>query len=168
MVRDLRIPVIPALASDLKALADAAKNLNSFSDQLTQQVEQIESVINALNLGLRATVVVEADGDGDLAGLWTHYTRLLYDKVDGRWGLAIDEYDEDVRDEETKHNYKIWAFCDSPRGSRLKVVDKIPELIKVLLKESQAMTLRVGQKLEEVNSIASNLFAPALDGEVRK
>jgi hypothetical protein len=165
-MKDFRSAAVPALASDLKALTDASKNLNRSTDELTQQIEQIESTINALNLGLRASVIAEADDDE--SPLWTHYTRLLYDKNDGAWGLVIDEFYESVSDEHTKHDYKGWRFSDAPRASRLKVIDKIPELLKVLVRESEAMAERVGEKLNDAKAIASSLFAPAPDGPVRK
>jgi hypothetical protein len=160
-------PDLSTVESDLKALTTASKTLNNLTDQLTEQVAQIESVINALNLGLRVSVVVRSYMDENQP--WISNTlRLSYGKNDGKWGLEIEEFDDDERDPEHHRDYTSWAFKDAPRSLRLEVVPKIPELIKEMVKEAEAAAAKVTQKLDDAKAIASSLFAPALDGSVQK
>jgi len=164
MLNDLRKPEIDpsAIESDLKVLADKSKTLNQLTDELTRHVEQIESVVNALNLGLSARVIAEKMGNpGDTE---SHYVRLLYSKTDGKWGLAVDEFDEDEDDPIWCGDYKIWAFKDAPRALRLKVVDKIPDLIKALVKESDKMADETAKTVARAVEIASGMSKKAPTG----
>src|SRR5579859_271865 len=111
MLNDLRkTAVAPStLESDLRALATNSNNLNRLTDDLSNYVETIESTINTFNPGLKVSVVVERSCDE--SGTWSHYVRLGYDKIDGRWGLVIDEYDENEEDPEASWaNQKMWAY----------------------------------------------------------
>jgi hypothetical protein len=159
-------PDLSSVESDLKALATASKTLNNLTDQLTEQVAQIESVINTLNLGLRVSVTVHSYGSDDEPWLSSDL-RLSYDKNDGKWGFEIEEFDVD-QNADHYLNYKSWVFKDAPRALRLEVVHKIPELIKAMVKESETVAKQVTEKLEDAKAIASTLFKPALDGSMRK
>jgi hypothetical protein len=158
---------LSTVESDLKALTTASKTLNNLTDQLTDQVAQIESVINALNLGLRVSVIVRSYSDDNQPWM-SNNVRLSYDKNDGRWGFEVEEFDDDERDPEHHANYRSWAFKDAPRSLRLEVVHKIPELIRAMVKEAEATAAKVTLKLDDAKAIASSLFAPTLDGPVRK
>ena len=156
-------PVDPsAIESDLKVLATNSKNLNRLTDELTKHVEHIESAVNTLNLGLRVFVI--ADSGCDEEGRWSHYVRLCYEKIEGKWGLAIDEYDEDAADPDHWPNYSHWAFKDAPRALRLKVVDKIPDLIKALVKESETMAAETTATVARAMEIASSVSRSAFTG----
>jgi hypothetical protein len=164
-MRDFRkgSPDPSSVAADLKSLTANAKTLNKLTDELTKQVGQIETVINALNLGLTDWVVV--DESSDLNGIWTYYTRLGYDKNDdGRWGLVISKYEEHDQDPDQVRNYKAWAFKDAPRRLRLKSTGYIPALLKDLVKQAEDLTKETEATLSQAKDIASNLYKPALDG----
>jgi len=161
-------PDLSTTESDLKALAAAANNLNNLTDKLTEQVTQIESVINTLNLGLKVSVIVSSYGEEEEP--WaSHDVRLCYNKVDGKWGFEIEEFDTDEQYAAGRYlNYHSWAFRDAPRSLRLEVVHRIPELIKAMVKEAEQVTSRFAEKLEDAKSIASTVFKPALDAPVKK
>jgi hypothetical protein len=151
-----------ATATDLKVLADKSKILNRLTDDLSKHVDQIESVINALNLGLSGWVWVEESSDD--TGTWTHYIRLWYEKNEGRWGLSIDEFDEYAQEPDEYRNRKSWVFKDAPRALRLKAVEKIPALIKVLCKEAEEMTAKTAATVTRAQEIASCLSKPTPAG----
>jgi hypothetical protein len=161
-------PDLSTVESDLKALTSASKVLNSLTDQLTEQVAQIESVINTLNLGLRVSVDVHSYSSDDEP--WaSENLRLSYDKIDGRWVFEVEQFDTDERDDpERIFNYHSWPFKDSPRSLRLEVVHKIPELLKEMVKQAEAAAAKVTEKLEDAKSIASSVQKLTLDGPVRK
>jgi hypothetical protein len=155
-----------ALESDLKVLAANSKNLNRLTDELSGYIAQVESTVNALNPGLKVSVIVERSSDED--GTWSHYVRLGYDKIDGRWGLSIDEYDENEEDPaDSWVNRKTWAFNDAPRSLRLMVVPSIPDLIKALVKESESMSAETAATVSRAKEIAASLSksGPTLAGK---
>jgi hypothetical protein len=151
-----------AIESNLKLLTNNSKILNQLTDELTKYVEQVESAINALNLGLTVSVIAEAMGD--LTGVVTHYVRLGYYKQDGRWGLCIDEYDQHEQDPDNLRDYRAWAFKDAPRVLRLKVVDKIPDLMKALAEESEKMTAGTAEAVARAIEITESLPKKAPNG----
>jgi len=160
-------PDLSTVESDLKALSIASKTLNNLTDQLTEQVAQIESGINTLNLGLRVSVLVSRETGDDEPWL-SNNVRLLYAKNDGKWGFEIEEFEEDGNDPDHYPSYKSWVFKDAPRGLRLQVIHKIPELIKELVKESETVAKQVTERLADAKAIASTVLKPALDGPERK
>lgn len=151
---------LSAIESDLQVLADTSKNLNRLTDELTSYVELIESVVNDLNLGLAASVSVEEESDEN--GMCTHHVRLWYEKSDGRWGFSIHEFDDYVHDPDQTHNLRSWVFKDASRMLRLKVVDRIPELIKALAKEAAEMTAKTASTVSRAQAIASTLAKPSV------
>ncbi len=151
-----------AIASDLQVLAKTSQILNRLTDDLTKQVDQVESVINALNLGLSGYVYVEESSDEN--GMWTHFIRLWYEKTEGKWGLSIDEFDEYAQDPDQYRNRKSWVFRDAPRTLRLKAVEKIPALIKALIKGAQEMTEKTASTVTRAQEIASCFSKPAPTG----
>jgi hypothetical protein len=160
-------PDLSTVESDLKALSTASKTLNDLTDKLTEQVAQIESVINTLNLGLRVSVMVRSYNSDDREPWLTNNVVLLYGKNDGRWGFEIEEFDEDERDPINPRNYRLWVFKEAPRTLRLEVVNKIPELIRQLVKESEAAADEVTEKLDDAIAIAASLSAPIVLKPVR-
>ena len=87
MLHDLRKTVPSTIESDLKTLASNSSNLNRLTDELTGYIDQVESTVNALNPGLKVSVVVQTSSDEN--GIWSHVVRLWYDKIDGKcaWPL---------------------------------------------------------------------------------
>src|SRR6204780_3452817 len=71
----------------LQQLSAATKTLNELSDELTQQVAEIETRLNTLNLGVSTNVRVESWADED--GIEWESWRLAYDKRGGKWGFVI-------------------------------------------------------------------------------
>jgi len=160
MPQDPSKPLDPSsIASDLNTLTINSQKLNRFTDELTVHVEQIESIVNDLNIGLRAFVIAESLADEEHRSY--HCIRLGYDKAGSEWGFTIDEFDEDARDPSNVANYQTWPFKEAPRALRLKVVDKIHELIKALAKKSDEMATQTAARAFLAKEIASSLSTPA-------
>lgn len=133
----------------LQALTNAAQNLNELSDRLTAQVAEIETTINKLNLGVRAVVDVETSSDD---GLSTCVLRLGYGKVDGKWGFTIDQFLEP----DPEDTYEKWAFKDAPRDLRLKVVERIPQLLDELTTTSIKLASVINEKITVTKQLAAS------------
>jgi|SRR5579863_21136 len=154
-------PDLSSVESDLKALTKASKTLNDLTDKLTEQVAQIESVVNTLNLGLRVSVAVHSYSGEDEPWLSSDL-RLSYDKNYGKWGFEIEEFEIDANDPDHYRNYRSWAFKDAPRLLRLEVVHKIPELMKAMVQESERAADQINEKLDDAIAIAASLSAPVV------
>jgi hypothetical protein len=143
------------LESQLKQLSAAARTLNELSDELTAQVERIEGILGALNLGVRAHVDVETLSSSE-DGMFTHWLRLAYGRRKQDWGFLIEELVEDLNNPQTD-DCEVWAFRKAPRDFRLKAVDSIPALLEKLLKESAEAASSVTKKVEFTTELASSL-----------
>jgi hypothetical protein len=143
--------------SNLKELTVAAEALNSVSDQLTKQVSAIEAVVNKLNLGIKAKVIAYQASNMDQTE--THYVKLAYGKASGRWGFFIEEFTDQV-DWPEYDDFESWPFTEAPRQLRITAVDKIPELLEALVKESAETTKALVKKVEYATELAARV-APA-------
>lgn len=143
----------PAIPSNLWNLGNAAQNVNTLSDRLTDQVGAIENALNNLNLGVRATVDVEESPVDDLVVV---ILRLGYDKVGGKWGFVIDQFVAS----DPEDTYVKWAFKDAPRELRLKVVEWIPKLLDELTNTSLKLASDINEKISLAQGLASLLPQP--------
>jgi uncharacterized phage infection (PIP) family protein YhgE len=145
-------------ADYLTQLAAAARTLNEQSDLFTQQMAEVESAINKLNLGIPASVTVEEVKTNDFA---THFLDLEYGKLDGRWCLIVTDYDDEVTSSEYS-NCKQWAYRDAPRELRLKVVQRLPQLLEQLLKSATAAVSEISKGAAIAKELAVNLSEAGL------
>jgi hypothetical protein len=146
----------PAVPNNLWRLANAAQNVNELSDRLTEQVSEIESAINKLNLGVDARVDVEVSSqDG-----FDRITRLRYGKASGKWGFIIEEF----VDQSPEETYQEWAFKEAPRELRLKVVEWIPKLLDDLVNTSLKLASAINDKITLAKGLISLLPQPGPSG----
>jgi hypothetical protein len=155
-------PVVPDVTSEstlshLERLSAAAHSLNQLSDELTKQVLAIEETLNKLNLGVEAKVNGPNLSESE-DGLYTHWLRISYGKLAGKWGLLVEELSEDVQNSD-RDSYAGWAFKDAPRDYRMKVVDKIPELLEALCKKSVEVAAEINKKVQFARTLVSTISA---------
>jgi hypothetical protein len=155
-----RIALASNVAKYLQELSSTAKNVNDLTDQLTKEVSGIEAVVNRLNLGVETNVRVDSWSDevGDQSGLW----RLAYGKHVGKWCLFIEYLTEDRNGGPMADTYEAWFFKDAPRDARIKAVGKIPELLAVLVQESQQLAAKVAEKVTYARELAEALSQTSL------
>jgi methyl-accepting chemotaxis protein len=136
--------------SSFQELATAAAELNQVSDQLTESVAELEAAITSLRLGVSCWVdISEAWNDR-----WRH--QLGYEKISGKWGLAVRIIDnsQDRIDNE-------WLFADSPRDLRVEAVDRIPKLLEGLSAQVTATKDRIAAKVEGTRQLSSAIATAA-------
>ena len=146
----------PALAARVQLsftkLSDTAARLNAATDQVGTLVADLDATLKYLNLGVSAWVTflrLAADDEG--MSFWHH--RLGYTKLNGKWGLAINLYQENAFNDTTDRD-ETWFFNDAPRELRLKALDGIPDLIDKLTKEAEKLATTVIQRLDETKELA--------------
>lgn len=145
------------IQSKAEALTKASQNLNDLSDRLSVEVGEIETIVNALNLGVRVNVIAETSSDD---GGYDHILRLGYSKSTGKWGFIIEEFVEQSPDD----TYQVWAFKDAPRELRLKTVDRIPQLFDELVTKSDSLAAEISDKVKAAKQFASYLKLPRPSG----
>ena len=144
------------LESSLSQIASLSKPLNEASDQLSKQLADIESALNSYELGIRAWLkdpLVSEEVESENAGwpILHDVYRLGYDKYNRKWGLlvcsGIEEFGEEY----------IGFLRDAPREIRLKAVDKIPELVNLLVQQLAKTTEEASKKAAQAEEIVAAL-----------
>src|SRR5262249_20062354 len=124
------------------------------SDDLTKHVSFIEEVINKLNLGIKAHVVATQSSNFDESE--THYVRLAYGKFGRKWGLIIEEF-TDQQNWPDYVDFETWPFHEAPRELRIIAVDKIPDLLEALVKQSTDITSKLVKKVGFAKELAARV-----------
>ncbi len=146
--------------ASLKQLSSLARSLNEASDQLAQQIGVMEAALNSYKLGVWAWVrtpilsqtdLSEPDGDGRRYEI-TYEHRLGYGKHNNKWGLLVSS-GWDFDDENTQ----IAFLRDASREIRLRAMDKMPELLEVIVKETASITDEASKKAAEAKEFAAAL-----------
>jgi hypothetical protein len=140
----------------LKQLSSASQTLNEASDELTQEIKQVESALGSFNLGVSAWVKFAGTEEEHDAGNGNFYRfervdMLGYDKRYGKWALLVSSGVEEVGQEEE------WLLRDSPRDLRIKAVDAIPALLEKIVEEATSLAGEVRSKANRTKSIADSI-----------
>ena len=141
-------------------LSTAAKDLNNVSDELGRAITAIDAVLQRLNLGVAAWVAVHGDRDEQGMNYWSR--DIGYAKVNNRWGISL-------RSREGNYNWpdeedcETWLFNDAPRWQRVESVEKIPDLLEQLIKDAEATTKRIKEKIDHAKQLADAFEQAASD-----
>jgi hypothetical protein len=146
-----------------KELADSSARLNSSSDELSKAIRPIDASLKKLNLGIPAWYVYRGSDTPDTDGNYS-YRCIGYDKVSGKWGLALSTNSGNAYDEDD--NYEAWLFNDAPRSLRIEALDYIPDLLEQLVKESNKVAEDLQRKAKHAHDLAEKISAlsTATDG----
>lgn len=143
------------VSSLLKQLSSASQTLNEASDELTQEIKQVESALGAFNLGVSAWVkFAGTDEEYDFGNGNVQLERvdmLGYAKRHGKWALLVWSGVEEISREET------WLLRDAPRDLRVQAVDAIPALLEKIATEAATLADEVRSKASRTKSIAHSL-----------
>ena len=153
------LPLSEGVSAFYSQLLTHAKKLNETSDKLGEAVGAVDESLKQLNLGISAWVKFYEDDypDGSYA-----YRALGYDKVNGKWGLAIKRAWGHEADDNS-HGEDRWLFNDAPRDLRIESITQVPALFAELLRTTfetiDLLEQTVNQALqfaEAINSVARN------------
>jgi len=149
------IAVTGKVDASLRKLSSVSENLNQVSDQLSAQLESIESALNNLKLGVFAWVQVskESHFEPGLPGYVNDVVDLGYGRHKGRWALLFDDYCEEIGNDGSG----VGFLRDAPRETRISAVGKIPELLEKLAEETTKLTEKASQGVSEAREIAQAL-----------
>jgi len=146
--------LVSRVQTSLQQLSVAASDLNTLSDQIGKVVARFDGELQKLNVGVTAWVKFREWTSQDRLGYESD--QVGYDKVNGKWGLAI----KTLAGHELMEEYSTlqeWLFNDAPRALRLRAIDKLPDVFEQLLVEVAKTTKAVDQKLKELQELATAL-----------
>jgi len=141
--------------SSFQKLSSAAKNLNKVSDELGQAITAIDYILQRLNLGVPTWIQIHG-GTDERTGedFWSR--DVGYAKIGNRWGIAL-------RTREGNYNFpedeqcESWLFNDAPRWIRVEGVEKIPDLLEALIKNTEETTEKIKGKIDHAKQFAGAL-----------
>jgi len=136
-------------------LSSAAKDLNAVSDELGRAITAMDHVLQRLNIGVPTWVKVQG-GEDPYSGMSYWSRDIGYAKIGNRWGIALctRQGDYNTPDEEQAES---WLFNDAPRWQRVEAVEKIPDLLEQLIKETEATTKNIKAKIDHAKQLATAL-----------
>ena len=154
---------------DFSSLEKKSKTINKRSDELTEALAAINKKLNSLNLGIEVFCSGALETTCETRMDDTHHgeperefdisTYLGYGKYLDKWGLLLKtETLEKALDDD---NYREWREHDSerifllsaPRQLRMKAVDDIGEVVRLLEKEADNLEASVGKAKKIAESL---------------
>lgn len=105
------------------SLAEASARINLATEEIAKSIATINLCLSRLNIGLPVWLDLKPIQEVVLVGSEDHQ-RIGYAKIYNRWGLCLGS------------GNKEWHFNDAPRGLRLEAINRIPDLLVAITKET--------------------------------
>ena len=148
------IPLTERTQSSFQNLAVLASHLNAASDELTKPIEELDTDLKKLNLGIAAWVRI-SNSQSECGDYW--YTEEIgYTKLNNKWGIALRTSSGDYTYPPGDTSNE-WLFADAPRGLRIKGVEFIPALLDELAEEAQKTTAQIKARTQVAQQLASSV-----------
>jgi len=151
---DPQVSLSERLASAYRRLAVSAEVLNAASDEFTRPILDLEAALQGLNLGLTTWQKVVGGAD-DHDNFWRR--EVGYARTDGKWGLVIRAISGNHNVPDDDYDVEQWPFSDAPRSYRIEALDKLPDLLEELIKNSEKTTKKLKEKTVEARQLAAAL-----------
>ena len=152
------------LASAYRRLAASAQALNTASEELAKPISQLEEALQKLNIGLDTWETI-AGGHDDHGGHWRRELGYV-SCADGLWHLAIQK--REGHPSWAADEIENWKFNDAPRSLRIEALDKLPDLLEQIIKNSEKTAKKLKQKTVEAQELASVLTQAADEVRIQK
>jgi hypothetical protein len=141
------------IQNSFQKLAAAAANLNNISDELAGPVEEINSALKKLNIGVTAWTQMEGADDTGLGGSEWWSRDIGYAKIGGKWGTALRTCSGDYSDPD-HDNVDSWLFNEAPRWLRVLGIEHLPDLIEKLTAETDSTSKKIRDKIDHAKELA--------------
>lgn len=145
------VPPRERVASSIKQLSTASKDLEIVANQLSGYICSIERILEHLNLRVPAWYEMAGRKDGDY--YWSR--DVGYAEIDHKWRIAIRTTEGWHGSDQ--HSQECWVFNDAPRWMCIDAISKLPDLIDDLTKKTVDTTAKLRKKTVEAAEIASGL-----------
>lgn len=138
-----------SLEEALKKAKAVQPRLAAATNELNEKIKEFEKALTGLKLGVIAQVRLFSD---DL-GPWGK--DLCFQKWGDAWRLVV----EDWNSEEPEEHWSYEVLQNTSRETRLRAVEKFPELVVALVAAAEAEIVRVTQSSEQVAGLVGSLDA---------
>lgn len=142
----------PMMIPPGKSAVEQVQTLIEWHNEMAEQAN--DESLKKLNLGVTAWVKVQSRGGSHDRDLSYAIEEIGYAKVNGKWGIALRIRSGDEQQYPNEECIEEWPFNESARAMRLRAIDKIPELIKVLSQAASAVTMELQGKLADAQAVA--------------
>src|ERR1700730_359701 len=122
------------VTGSIKQLSLVATDLNKASDELGKAISAIDAVLQSMNIGVPTWVKIHG-GEDPYNGLDYWSRDVGYAKIDKRWGIALRTREGNYNNPDGEQ-CESWLFNDAPRWLRVEGVEKIPDLLDDLVKNT--------------------------------
>jgi hypothetical protein len=139
------------LSSAYKRLVESAESLSAAADEFGKPVAEIDLALERLNLGLLTWEKVSGGDDDDL-DWWER--DVGYARIRRQWGLAIRKINGN-HNHPGEERVEEWLFNDAPRSYRIEALDKLPDLLEHLIKNSDKTAKKLREKVVEAQELAT-------------
>jgi hypothetical protein len=147
------LPLPERVANYYSLLSDAAKDLNSISDELGKSIAEVDVALKKLNLGVAVWVPIHKD-DGAPNDSWYWSEDIGYAKIGPNWGICLRKVNGDHQRPDEDQREEHWLFNEAPRTLRISAIEKIPVLFEKLSDEAIRTTKEIRARLGEVQAVA--------------
>lgn len=130
----------------------AAEKLNDLTDSLNLMLEEAETAIESLRLGVPGRVVISSFDDEHTGQLYQH--ALVFGKDDGEWHLMIESgSDGDPPD-------RFIRLKNASRDIRLLAIDALPALVDDMIRTAESEAKEVEVAAAKAAQFIASLGAP--------
>jgi hypothetical protein len=125
-------------------------------------VERVEKFLNDdCSIGLPCWIAI-ATGDGDENAPGDRHMWLGYDRINGRFCIAIEQL-VDVEGKQEHMGPRPWASC--PRELKLTTLPKLPRLLQYIAEAAEKLASKNDAAVEAVNDILGAIQGPVEEAE---
>lgn len=137
------------LASAYQRLTASAAELATATDEFSKPIAELDEALAKLDLGLLTWQKVSGASD-DYGNFWQR--DVGYARIGRTWGLAIRKINGNDSDPQDA-SIEQWLFNEAPRSYRIEALDKLPDLLELLIKNAD----KTAKKLKEMAVDAKDL-----------
>jgi hypothetical protein len=135
------------LAQALARARDLKPRLEAATDDLNRSIEAAEAALVSLQLGVRASTLMDGNKDDSL---WGRY--LAFGKESKAWRLLIEEGELDEEE-----SWTVTPLVNASRELRLRAVELLPTLVQKLVSTAEAEIKRVEAAATAARNIVTAL-----------
>jgi len=136
----------------IEGLSATAKNINESSRRLSGAIDQLNTALKKLNLGIPVWVM-SSTGPDNSSGV-EEFEEIGYDRFRGKWGICLRHTIEGAAPEPEE---TYWHFDDAPRDIRLRGAACLHMLIAALHEKAHLTAEILDQRTSDAEDLAKSI-----------
>jgi hypothetical protein len=131
----------------------AAAEINAASDDLGKSIDALNESLQSLNLGVSSWVEFS---DDDLCKNYIGFAK----SSKGKWAILITQ-DSGYQGPGQYERSDTWAFNDAPRSLRLEAMEKLPDLLEKIFRDTQETIEQIKTKAAQAKALSDVINPPS-------